>query len=206
MRDITLQVRGAKGYDPVTGAISFPIYQSATFRHPALHQSTGYDYSRVKNPTREELENSVAALERGSRCWAFSSGMAGIGALLKLFRTGDHILLSEDLYGGTVRICNAIYNKFGISFEYVDTSDVEVVKASIQDNTKAIFVETPSNPMMLVSDIAAISELAHAHQALLIVDNTFLSPHFQKPLTLGADIVIHSGTKYLWVIMMLLPA
>ena len=197
MRDITLQVRGAKGYDPVTGAISFPIYQSATFRHPALHQSTGYDYSRVKNPTREELENSVAALERGSRCWAFSSGMAGIGALLKLFRTGDHILLSEDLYGGTVRICNAIYSKFGISFEYIDTSDIAVVKASIKNNTKAIFVETPSNPMMLVSDIAAISELAHAHQALLIVDNTFLSPHFQKPLTLGADIVIHSGTKYL---------
>ena len=197
MRDTTLQVRGAKGYDPVTGAISFPIYQSATFRHPALHQSTGYDYSRVKNPTREELENSVAALERGSRCWAFSSGMAGIGALLKLFRTGDHILLSEDLYGGTGSICNAIYSKFGISFEYIDTSDIEVVKAKIQNNTKAIFVETPSNPMMLVSDIAAISELAHAHQALLIVDNTFLSPHFQKPLTLGADIVIHSGTKYL---------
>lgn len=197
MRDNTLQVHGVKGYDPATGAISFPIYQAATFRHPALYQSTGYDYSRVKNPTREELENVVAALEKGSRCWAFASGMAGIGALLKLFSTGDHILLSEDLYGGTFRICNAVYSKYGISFEYIDTSDIEVVRAKMQSNTKAIFVETPSNPMMRVSDIAAISELAHEHQALLIVDNTFLSPHFQKPLTLGADIVIHSGTKYL---------
>ncbi|HIU64545.1 MAG TPA: PLP-dependent transferase [Candidatus Avacidaminococcus intestinavium] len=197
MKDRTIEVRGCKGYDRATGAISFPIYQSATFRHPALGESTGYDYSRVKNPTREELENTVALLEKGSRCWAFSSGMAAIGALLKLFNPGDHVILSEDLYGGTVRICNALYSKYNIAFEYVNTADLGAVKKAFKDSTKAVFIETPSNPMMLVSDIKAISEFAHLKGALVIVDNTFLSPHFQKPLLLGADLVVHSGTKYL---------
>ena len=179
------------------GAVSVPIFQTATFAHPGIGKSTGYDYSRESNPTRYELESVMSSLEGADDSIACSTGMAAIGICLELFGEGDHILCTEDLYGGTVRMFESIGEKRGLKFSYVDTSDIEVVKASITSNTKAIFVETPSNPMMLVSDIAAISELAHAHQALLIVDNTFLSPHFQKPLTLGADIVIHSGTKYL---------
>lgn len=197
MKDTTIQVRGNQGYDKTTGAISQPIYQTATFRHPGFQQSTGYDYSRVLNPTREELEKTLALLERGARCWAFSSGMAAIGGLFKLFVPGDHILLSEDLYGGTVRLGDQIYARYGIEFEYVDTSNTALVKSKIKPSTKGIFVETPSNPMMTVSDLEAIAELAHENRAFLIVDNTFLSPHFQKPLEHGADMVVHSGTKYL---------
>ena len=197
MKDTTIQVRGNQGYDKTTGAISQPIYQTATFRHPGFQQSTGYDYSRVLNPTREELEKTLALLERGARCWAFSSGMAAIGGLFKLFVPGDHILLSEDLYGGTVRLGDQIYARYGIEFEYVDTSNTALVKSKIKPTTKGIFVETPSNPMMTVSDLEAIAVLAHQNGAFLIVDNTFLSPHFQKPLEHGADLVVHSGTKYL---------
>jgi cystathionine beta-lyase/cystathionine gamma-synthase len=196
MQDLTLEVHGCHEYDK-TGAISEPIYLSATFRHPAFGQSTGYDYGRVANPTRENLEKSVAMLEQGERCWAVSSGMAAINLVLKLFKPGDHVLLSEDLYGGTVRLANDIYSHYGIEFEFVDTTDMELVSGKIRANTKGLFIETPSNPMMLISDIKALAQLAHANDAWLIVDNTFLSPHFQKPITLGADIVVHSGTKYL---------
>ncbi|WP_028130175.1 PLP-dependent aspartate aminotransferase family protein [Selenomonas sp. AE3005] len=196
MQDFTLEVHGCHEYDK-TGAISEPIYLSATFRHPAFGQSTGYDYGRVANPTRENLEKSVAMLEQGERCWAVSSGMAAINLVLKLFKPGDHVLLSEDLYGGTVRLANDIYSHYGIEFEFVDTTDMELVSGQIRANTKGLFIETPSNPMMLISDIKALAQLAHANDAWLIVDNTFLSPHFQKPITLGADIVVHSGTKYL---------
>lgn len=196
MQDFTLEVHGCHEYDK-TGAISEPIYLSATFRHPAFGQSTGYDYGRVANPTRENLEKSVAMLEQGERCWAVSSGMAAINLVLKLFKPGDHLLLSEDLYGGTVRLANDIYSHYGIEFEFVDTTDMELVSGKIRANTKGLFIETPSNPMMLISDIKALAQLAHANDAWLIVDNTFLSPHFQKPITLGADIVVHSGTKYL---------
>ncbi|MBQ1613918.1 MAG: PLP-dependent transferase [Selenomonas sp.] len=196
MQDFTLEVHGCHEYD-TTGAISEPIYLSATFRHPAFGQSTGYDYGRVANPTRENLEKSVAMLEQGERCWAVSSGMAAINLVLKLFKPGDHVLLSEDLYGGTVRLANDIYSHYGIEFEFVDTTDMELVSGKIRANTKGLFIETPSNPMMLISDIKALAQLAHANDAWLIVDNTFLSPHFQKPITLGADIVVHSGTKYL---------
>lgn len=196
MQDFTLEVHGCHEYDK-TGAISEPIYLSATFRHPAFGQSTGYDYGRVANPTRENLEKSVAMLEQGERCWAVSSGMAAINLVLKLFKPDDHVLLSEDLYGGTVRLANDIYSHYGIEFEFVDTTDMELVSGKIRANTKGLFIETPSNPMMLISDIKALAQLAHANDAWLIVDNTFLSPHFQKPITLGADIVVHSGTKYL---------
>ena len=196
MQDFTLEVHGCHEYDK-TGAISEPIYLSATFRHPAFGQSTGYDYGRVANPTRENLEKSVAMLEQGERCWAVSSGMAAINLVLKLFKPGDHVLLSEDLYGGTVRLANDIYSHYGIEFEFVDTTDMGLVSGKIRANTKGLFIETPSNPMMLISDIKALAQLAHANDAWLIVDNTFLSPHFQKPITLGADIVVHSGTKYL---------
>ena len=196
LKDYSLEVHGRHKFD-ATGAISTPIHLSATYRHPGFKMSTGYDYGRVANPTRDELENIMCALERGERAWAVSSGMAAINLVLQLFKPGDHILLSEDLYGGTVRLADDIYSQYGIDFEYVNTADTDLVKSKIRPATRGLFIETPSNPMMLVSDIAALAELAHANNAMLIVDNTFLSPHFQKPLTLGADIVVHSGTKYL---------
>lgn len=196
LKDYSLEVHGRHKFD-ATGAISTPIHLSATYRHPGFKMSTGYDYGRVANPTRDELENIMCALERGERAWAVSSGMAAINLVLQLFKPGDHILLSEDLYGGTVRLAYDIYSQYGIDFEYVNTADTDLVKSKIRPATRGLFIETPSNPMMLVSDIAALAELAHANNAMLIVDNTFLSPHFQKPLTLGADIVVHSGTKYL---------
>lgn len=196
LKDYSLEVHGRHKFD-ATGAISTPIHLSATYRHPGFKMSTGYDYGRVANPTRDELENIMCALERGERAWAVSSGMAAINLVLQLFKPGDHILLSEDLYGGTVRLADDIYSQYGIDFEYVNTADTDLVKSKIRPATRGLFIETPSNPMMLVSDIAALAESAHANNAMLIVDNTFLSPHFQKPLTLGADIVVHSGTKYL---------
>ena len=196
MGDYTLEVHGTHSYDR-TGAISEPIYLSATFRHPAFGQSTGYDYGRVANPTRDALEGTIARLEGGEKAWAVSSGMAAINLVLILFDPGDHVLLSEDLYGGTVRLANEIYGHYGIDFEYVDTTNLTLLKEKMRPNTRALFIETPSNPMMFITDIAAVAEIAHKAGAFLVVDNTFLSPHFQKPLTLGADMAVHSGTKYL---------
>lgn len=196
MHDFSLEVHGTHSFDH-TGAISTPIYMSATYRHPGFQQSTGYDYGRVANPTRDELEQTMALLERGQRSWALSSGMAAINMVLHLLQPGDHILLSEDLYGGTVRLASDIYSRYGIKAEYTDTTDTARTAAKITPQTKALFIETPSNPMMRISDIRALAKLAHDNGALLIADNTFLSPHLQKPLTLGADIVVHSATKYL---------
>ncbi|WP_312093137.1 trans-sulfuration enzyme family protein [Aminipila sp.] len=193
----TKVVHGFKGYDSQTGAISFPIYQSATFRHPGLNESTGYDYSRLQNPTREELERTIADLENAKYGFAFSSGMAAVSTVIKLFSPGDHLLVSDDLYGGTYRIFEEIYKKFGIEADFIDTSSTEEVIKDFKPNTVAVFIETPSNPMMKISDIAAISECAKSRGALMIVDNTFLTPYFQRPMKLGADIVIHSATKYL---------
>ena len=189
-----------EGDDPAAryGAISFPIYQTATFAHPALGESTGYDYSRVQNPTRQQLEKTVAALEQGTDAVAFSTGMAAILAVLELFAPGDHIVAEADLYGGTPRLFHTVSEPRGITFTTVNFSDgTAQVAAAIRPETKALYIETPTNPMMRVTDIRAAAELAHAHGALLIVDNTFLSPYLQNPLTLGADIVVHSGTKYL---------
>ncbi|MDF2473116.1 MAG: cystathionine gamma-synthase [Anaerocolumna sp.] len=180
-----------------TGAISFPIYQTATFAHPGVGQSTGYDYSRLQNPTREQLEKVIASLEFGYDAIAFSSGMAAASALMELFEPGSHLVVSEDLYGGTIRIFNHINKKNGIEISYVDTSDSSKIKAAIQQNTKAIFIETPTNPMMHVTDLRAVSEITKEFGLLFIVDNTFLSPYFQNPINLGADIVLHSGTKFL---------
>ncbi|HHV99632.1 MAG TPA: PLP-dependent transferase [Clostridiaceae bacterium] len=193
----TKLVHGYRGFDPQTGAVSFPIYQSATFRHPGLYQTTGYDYSRLQNPTREELENTLAILENGLAGFAFSSGMAAITALMEIFSPGDHIVVSDDLYGGTYRLFEEIYKKKGLEFSYTDTSSLENVLQSIKNNTKAFFIETPSNPMMKVTDIQAVVEIARSHNILTVVDNTFLTPYFQRPIELGADIVVHSGTKYL---------
>ena len=189
-----------EGDDPAAryGAISFPIYQTATFAHPALGESTGYDYSRVQNPTRQQLEKTVAALEQGTDAIAFSTGMAAILAVMELFAPGDHIVAEADLYGGTPRLFHTVSEPRGITFTTVNFSDgTAQVAAAICPETKALYIETPTNPMMHVTDIRAAADLAHAHGALLIVDNTFLSPYLQNPLTLGADIVVHSGTKYL---------
>ena len=196
MKDHSLEVHGCHTYD-ATGAISPAICLSATFRHPRFGESTGYDYGRVANPTRESLEKTVALLERGGRSWALSSGMAAVQLVFSLLSVGDHVLMSEDLYGGTVRLAEEVFAGYGIAFEYVDVRDLALVGKRMRPETKLVFIETPSNPMMQISDIAALSALAHENGALLAVDNTFLSPHFQKPLTLGADIVLHSGTKYL---------
>lgn len=178
------------------GAVSFPIYQTATFAHPGLGQSTGYDYSRVQNPTREHLEKVVANLEHGTDAVAFSSGMAAISAICDLFKSGDHIIADRDLYGGTTRLFESVCINRGLTFTYIDfaTEDPEEV---IRPNTKAFFIETPTNPMMNITDIAKAAETAHAHGAVCVVDNTFMSPYLQNPLDLGADIVLHSGTKYL---------
>lgn len=179
-----------------TGTISFPIYQTATYAHPEVGKSTGFDYSRLQNPTRQQLEKVVASLEKGIDALAFSSGMAAITALMELFRPGDHLITDADLYGGSIRLFDNISEKNGITFSRVNCSK-EDVESYIRENTRAIFIETPTNPMMNVVDIRKMADIAKRNDLLLIVDNTFLSPYFQNPLELGADIVIHSGTKFL---------
>lgn len=193
----TKAVRGASGGDERTGAISFPIYQTATFKHLGLNRSTGYDYSRLQNPTVEELEKTVASLEGGKEGLAFSTGLGAITCSIHLFKAGDHVIVSEDLYGGTFRLFSEIYNELGIEATFVDTRNLKAIESSVKDNTKAIYIETPSNPSMRVTDIRGVSAIAKKNELLLIVDNTFLTPYYQKPLELGADLVVHSGTKYL---------
>lgn len=178
------------------GSVSFPIYQTATYAHPGAGQSTGFDYSRLQNPTREQVEKLVCQLEGGIDAFALSSGMAAISLLMELFAPGDHIIADCDLYGGSIRLFDNVSSKNGISFTRVNCA-TENLETLITEKTKAIYIETPTNPMMNVTDIAATADLAKKHKLLLIVDNTFMSPYFQNPLELGADIVIHSGTKYL---------
>lgn len=190
-------VHGALGNDPMTGSVSFPIFQTATFRHKALGQSTGFDYTRLQNPTRQELERTMAILEEGLEGFAFSSGQAANMALFTLLNPGDHVLLSDDIYGGTYRISQDIFSKYGINFTFIDMSDIELVKKNITPKTRLFFIETPTNPMMKVADIKKLSELAKSVGAITVVDNTFLSPYFQRPITLGADAVVHSATKFI---------
>lgn len=190
-------VHGALGCEPLTGAVSMPIYQSATFRHPELGNSTGFDYSRLSNPTRLELERTVAILEGGVQGFAFSSGQAANMAVFSLLNVGDHVVMSDDIYGGTLRIINDVFGKYGIKHTCVDMGDLDAVRAAITPETKMLYVETPTNPMMKVADIAAVSAIAKEIGALCVVDNTFLTPYYQRPLELGADIVTHSSTKYL---------
>lgn len=178
------------------GAISYPIYQTATYAHKGVGKSTGYDYSRLQNPTRERLEKVVASLENGTDAFAFTSGMAAISLLMEIFCLGDHIIADSDLYGGSIRLFRNVSEKNGIRFSNIDCCK-DNIENFITPETKAIYIETPTNPMMNVTDIAAVSETAKKHGLLLIVDNTFMSPYFQNPLDLGADIVVHSGTKYL---------
>lgn len=178
------------------GAISFPIYQTATYAHPEAGQSTGYDYSRLQNPTKEHLEKIVAGLEGGIDALALSSGMAAITLLMEIFKPGDHLIVEADLYGGSIRLFDNVSSKNGIDFSYVNCSN-DNVENYIKESTKAIYIETPTNPMMNISDIQKLAEISKKNNLLLIVDNTFLSPYFQNPLKLGADVVIHSGTKFL---------
>jgi cystathionine beta-lyase len=183
--------------DELTGAVSTPIYQTSTFvqEAPGIHK--GYDYARSNNPTRNVLENLIATLENGQKGYAFASGLAAIDAVVKLLQTGDEILAVDDIYGGAFRLFTHVYQKFGIHIKYVDTTDVANVAESISDKTKLIWLESPTNPTLKISDIEAISKIAKSKNALLCVDNTFASPASQKPIDLGADIVIHSATKYL---------
>jgi len=187
-------VHGCKKKFDTTGAVAVPIFASATFAHPGVGQSTGFDYSRSLNPTNVHLEDTVAALEGGSAAIAFSSGMAAVSALMELFSPGDHIIASDDLYGGTVRLFSHISQKNGVKVSYAAAKDIEM---EVTPSTKAVFIETPSNPMMRVTDIAAVAAISKKNNLLFIVDNTFLTPYFQRPFSLGADIVLHSGTKYL---------
>jgi cystathionine gamma-synthase/cystathionine beta-lyase len=180
-----------------TGSITVPVYQTATFRHPAFGHSTGYDYSRSGNPTRQALEEGIAALDSGTRGFAYASGLAALTNLLLLFRSGDHLVVTEDLYGGTFRLLDKVFAQFGLQAVFVDTSDLDQITGAIRKNTRAVLLETPTNPLLKVADIPAISRLAAANDLLTIVDNTFMTPYVQRPLELGADIVVYSATKYI---------
>lgn len=190
-------VHGALGCDPMTGALSFPIFQSATYQHRDFETHTGYLYARLQTPTRQELERTMTILEEGYEAFAYTSGQAANMAVFGMLKRGDHVLLTDDIYGGTYRIGEDIFTPLGIEFEYVDMTDIEALKNAMRPNTRMVFIETPTNPMMKVVDIRKAAEIAHAGNAVFVVDNTFLTPYFQRPLTLGADIVVHSATKYI---------
>ena len=196
MKEITRILHSLKP-DELTGSISTPIYQTSTYVQEAPGVHKGYDYARSNNPTRKVLEDLVATLENGTHGYAFASGLAAIDSVLKLLKAGDEILAVDDIYGGAFRLFTHIYQKFGISIRYVDTTVIDKVEKAISEKTKLIWLETPTNPTLKISDITAIAQIAKAHQILLCVDNTFASPLAQKPLELGADLVVHSATKYL---------
>src|SRR5580658_6166811 len=194
----TLAVHAGQNPDPQTGAVNVPLYLSSTFELTGIGTDRGWDYSRAGNPTRDRLETALAALEDGGVSGhAFTTGMAAIAALVGMLRAGDHLLCSRDVYAGTVRLFDEIVSGYGIEIEYVDTSDLSAVEAAMKPNTKLVHIESPSNPLMILTDIAAVARIAHAGGAEVSVDNTFLSPVLQSPLELGADIVMHSTTKYL---------
>ncbi|HKJ02910.1 MAG TPA: PLP-dependent aspartate aminotransferase family protein [Longimicrobiales bacterium] len=193
----TKAVHAGASPEPVTGAIMTPIFQTSTYVQPAVGEPRGhYDYGRTANPTREALEANLAALESGSRAVAFASGLAAIEGIVKRLSAGDHVVSEENTYGGTTRMFNRVLSRLGIEFSYVDASDASAVAAAMRPNTRLVHVETPTNPMMRVCDLAAVAEVAHAGGALLSVDNTFASPYNQRPLEWGADFVVHSSTKY----------
>lgn len=198
MKQNTLLAQAGSHWDKQTGAVSMPLYASAIYRHPKLGQSTGFDYSRTANPTRSVLQDILAQLESGAGAAAFASGLAAIDAVLHLFKPGDHLLVTEDLYGGTIRLLDQIYAQYGLKITYVDTSDADkVASAFAQHQFQGVFIEIPTNPLLKVADLHQIVALSKKQNALVIVDNTFLTPVLCKPLDLGADIVVHSATKYL---------
>ena len=183
--------------DPTTGSVMTPIYQTSTYVYESPGKSTGYDYARTINPTRSALEENLKVLEGGRAAYAFASGMAAISAVMTLLKSGDHVVVSHNVYGGTYRLFARVLEDYGLSFAYVDTSRIENVEAAIRPNTRMVYLETPTNPMMVLTDIAQVASLCRARRLTSVVDNTFLTPVFQKPLDLGADIVVHSTTKYL---------
>lgn len=193
----TILIHGGIDGDLTTGAVSVPIYQTSTYKFVGLEENKGYDYSRAGNPTRHALEKLIAEMEEGVAGFAFSSGMAAMTAVLTLFKSGDTLLISDNIYGGTYRVLDQIFNHFNIGYKIVDTNDEAAIIAAIDDSVKGIIVETPTNPLLGISDIEQVAKIAKAHGLLTIVDNTFMTPYLQKPLTLGADLVVHSGTKYL---------
>jgi len=182
---------------PLTGAVTVPIYPTSTYVQQGIGEHKGYEYSRVSNPTRTRLEQNLAALEGGITSRVFASGMAAINAIVSMLKSGDHVVCGNDLYGGTPRLFNQVMSNFGLEFRYVDTSDPENVERAIRKNTRMVYVETPTNPLMRLSDLAAISGICRRKKLSLVVDNTFMSPYFQQPLALGADLVVHSTTKFL---------
>lgn len=183
--------------EPTTGAVMVPVFQTSTYKQNAIGDHTGYEYARTQNPTREALERNIAALEKGTHGIAFASGLAAISTLVETLDQGDEVICTRNVYGGTYRVFDQVYRRLGLKFHFVDTHDLAAVEAAWSDRTKLLFVETPTNPVLQITDIEAAAELAHARGALLCVDNTFMSPALQQPLTLGADIVVHSLTKYL---------
>lgn len=193
----TKLIHGGISEDHTTGAVSVPIYQTSTYRQDGVGHPKQYEYSRSGNPTRFALEELIADLEGGVRGFAFSSGLSGIHAVFSLFEAGDHILLGDDVYGGTFRLFDKVLTKNGLEYTIIDTSNLDKIEQSIQPNTKALYLETPSNPLLKITDLEKSATLAHRHGLIVIADNTFATPYFQKPLDLGSDIVVHSGTKYL---------
>jgi cystathionine gamma-lyase/cystathionine beta-lyase/cystathionine gamma-lyase/homocysteine desulfhydrase len=183
--------------EPVTGAVTYPIFQTSTYVQPELGRHKGFEYARTKNPTRSVLEANLAALERGKHAHCFASGMAATDTVFRMLKSGDHVVAGENMYGGSFRLFSKVCEKFGLQFTYVDTACADNVRAALRPNTKIVFLETPTNPMMTVTDIAACAEVAHRNDSLVVVDNTFCSPWLQQPLELGADIVVHSTTKFL---------
>ncbi|MEZ6196364.1 MAG: cystathionine gamma-synthase [Planctomycetota bacterium] len=197
MRIETKAIHAGQEPEELTGAVAVPIYQTSTYAQPDVGVHKGHEYSRTSNPTRDALQTCLAALENGKRGFAFSSGMAAITTLMSLFESGDHIVCSDDVYGGTFRLFDKILRRYGLEFSFVDTQDPAAVAAAFRPRTRLVWVETPSNPMLKITDIREMARIAHENGAWLGVDNTFMSPYFQRPLDLGADIVMHSTTKYL---------
>lgn len=193
----SLLIHGGIDGDKKTGAVSIPIYQTSTYRQKGLGENNGYEYSRTGNPTRDALEKLISDLEGGYAGFAFASGMAAISAVLTLFKSGDKIIISDNVYGGTYRVLDKIFKNFNLEFKFTDTSNINAVEKNITDDVKAIYIETPTNPLMTITDISAISKIAKEKKLLTIVDNTFMTPYLQRPIKLGADIVLHSATKYL---------
>jgi cystathionine beta-lyase/cystathionine gamma-synthase len=193
----TRAIHDGQSPDPTTGAVNVPIYASSTYAQEEIGKNRGYEYSRVSNPTRTALEENLASLEGGTSAHVFSSGMAAIAALVAMLKTGDHVICGSNVYGGTPRLFDRIIANYGIQFSYVDTTDLDQVRQAITPTTRLVHIETPTNPMMQISDIRAIADICHEHSIDLSVDNTFMSPYFQRPLEFGADIVMHSTTKFL---------
>ncbi|WP_026668974.1 trans-sulfuration enzyme family protein [Butyrivibrio sp. AE3006] len=193
----SLLIHGGIDGDETTGAVNVPVYQTSTYKQDGIGENRGWEYSRTGNPTRAALEKLVADLEHGQYGLAFASGLAAINTVLSLFKSGDKLIVSDNIYGGTFRILDNVFKNFGITYEIVNTSDLSEIENAISPEVKAIYVESPANPLLTITDIKAVSEIAKKNDKLLIVDNTFLTPYLQRPIDLGADIVIHSGTKYL---------